>query len=88
MNENLFQHLNILNENTHIPSGLNDDNEAECRKYESLIIEAGGIDLQILGIGANGHIGFNELAPPFIQKHMLLILPSPQEKRMPASFIV
>ncbi|UGB31652.1 glucosamine-6-phosphate deaminase [Metabacillus sp. B2-18] len=68
MNENLFQHLNILNENTHIPSGLNDDNEAECRKYESLIIEAGGIDLQILGIGANGHIGFNEPGTSFHSK--------------------
>lgn len=60
MKENLFGHINIKEENHHIPSGMARDHEAECLRYEALIADAGGIDLQILGIGRNGHIGFNE----------------------------
>lgn len=60
MNENLFSKINIDLKNTHIPNGEADDPELECEKYERLIKESGGIDLQILGIGQNGHIGFNE----------------------------
>ena len=60
MNENLFSKINIDLKNTHIPDGEADDPELECEKYERMIKESGGIDLQILGIGQNGHIGFNE----------------------------
>lgn len=60
MNHNLFQHINIKEENTHVPNGLAVDMEAECKRYDSLITELGGIDMQLLGIGHNGHIGFNE----------------------------
>jgi glucosamine-6-phosphate deaminase len=60
--ENLFSHLDIARENVHIPRGdvARDEVEAECRRYEAAIRAAGGIDLQILGIGRTGHIGFNE----------------------------
>lgn len=65
MAENLFEHINILAENTNIPNGLAPDVEAECHGYEEKIRLAGGIDLQLLGIGTNGHIGFNEPADFF-----------------------
>ncbi len=58
--ENLFSSINIKPENTHLPNGEATDPEEECRRYEQIIRECGGIDLQILGIGQNGHIGFNE----------------------------
>ena len=60
MRDNLFKHIDIKEENCHIENGLASDMNTECELYESLIEEKGGIDLQILGIGANGHIGFNE----------------------------
>ena len=60
MEENLFRFINMREENHHIPSGTAVAFEAECDRYEDLIHKAGGIDLQILGIGRNGHIGFNE----------------------------
>jgi glucosamine-6-phosphate deaminase len=60
MRENLFQHINIRAENTHIPDGLAGDVPRHCEAYEEAIRAAGGIDLQILGIGSDGHIGFNE----------------------------
>lgn len=60
MFHNFFNHINIKKENVHIPNGIAEDLEEECRKYEEEIEKAGGIDLQILGIGVNGHIGFNE----------------------------
>jgi glucosamine-6-phosphate deaminase len=62
MRENLFDHINVKRENIHIPSGVapRDRVEAECAAYEEAIRKAGGIDLQILGIGKTGHIGFNE----------------------------
>lgn len=60
MNKHLFQHINIKAEHIHIPFGTPDDIPAYCRQYEQMIEKAGGIDLQILGIGGNGHIGFNE----------------------------
>lgn len=60
MNERLFNHINIDKRNTHVPDGLALDFEAECRGYEDKIRECGGIDLQLLGIGEAGHIGFNE----------------------------
>jgi len=60
MKEQLFSKVNINIENTYIPNGEAKDAQAECENYEKLIEEKGGIDLQILGIGKNGHIGFNE----------------------------
>lgn len=58
--ENFFKHINIDPRYVHIPHGMADDIEEHCRWYEEKIKQAGGIDLQILGIGANGHIAFNE----------------------------
>lgn len=60
MNQNLFNHINIRKENTHVPLGMADDIETMCAEYEIMIEEAGGIDVQLLGIGGNGHIAFNE----------------------------
>src|SRR6478752_4585363 len=60
MEQHLFQHVNVDPRNTHLPNGLADDLDGECRKYEALIQRFGGIDLQLLGIGKAGHIGFNE----------------------------
>ncbi|NLY77756.1 MAG: glucosamine-6-phosphate deaminase [Tissierellia bacterium] len=60
MESNLFNHINIDRENTFIPDTNVEDLEAYCKEYDRLIEEKGGIDLQILGIGVNGHIGFNE----------------------------
>jgi glucosamine-6-phosphate deaminase len=60
MQEHLFKHINADADKIHIPNGNAEDLEAECARYEQLIKAAGGIDLQVLGIGANGHIGFCE----------------------------
>lgn len=62
MYENLFKHINVKEENIHIPDGNVKDVEEFCREYEKEIENYGGIDLQLLGIGQNGHIGFNEPA--------------------------
>lgn len=68
MNDHLFDHINIDKERTHVPDGMAPDADAEGKRYEALIREAGGIDLQLLGIGHNGHIGFNEPADSFAQE--------------------
>lgn len=60
MNENLFNHINIDKAKTYVPDGLAKDPEAQCKEYEALLEEKGPIDIQLLGIGRNGHIGFNE----------------------------
>ena len=60
MNQRLFHHINIDLRNTHLPDGMAADLDVECARYEQQIREAGGIDLQLLGIGRDGHIGFNE----------------------------
>ncbi len=60
MRKNFFNKVDIKRENTHIPRGQAENIEQECRRYEEKIAEAGGIDLQILGLGSNGHIAFNE----------------------------
>lgn len=67
MNQHLFNHLNIPFARTHVPAGTG-DLEKVCADYESKIVKAGGIDLQLLGIGVNGHIGFNEPGTPFNTK--------------------
>lgn len=68
MDENLFKHINIDKANTHVPNGLAKDSTAECNRYEELIRACGGIDLQLLGIGNNGHIGFNEPNESFVRQ--------------------
>ena len=60
MHENLFNHINVAKQNIHIPSGTTDNYAAFCQWYERRIVECGGIDLQVLGIGSDGHIAFNE----------------------------
>jgi len=65
MNENLFEHINIKMENTHVPDGMAEDIPATCAAYEQAIVDAGGIDLQVLGIGSDGHVGFNEPTSSF-----------------------
>ncbi len=65
MHENLFDHINIPEENINFLDGNAEDPEEECRRYEEKIKAAGGIDIQLLGIGSNGHIAFNEPADCF-----------------------
>ncbi len=60
MSENLFKHININSKNVHIPDGTAKDIPTFCRWYEEQIVKSGGLDLQLLGIGGNGHIAFNE----------------------------
>ena len=60
MNYHLFDHINIDKRNTHVESGIAEDLELECARYEQMMEESGGVDLQLLGIGLTGHIGFNE----------------------------
>ena len=60
MNNNLFNHINIDKANTNVPNGLAEDVDAECARYNDVINTLGPIDIQVLGMGHNGHIGFNE----------------------------
>lgn len=60
MNKHLFSKVNIPIENTHVPSGIAEDIDAACAEYDRAMEASGGVDLQLLGIGINGHIGFNE----------------------------
>ena len=60
MSHNLFNHIDIDKANTNLPNGLAADPTAECARYDAVIESMGGIDIQLLGIGNNGHIGFNE----------------------------
>jgi len=76
MKVNLFNHVDIDPKNTHIPNGeiKKEDIKEHCRQYEKMIEDAGGIDLQILGIGNNGHIGFNEPGSSIHSKTRLISL--------------
>ncbi|MBU9711873.1 glucosamine-6-phosphate deaminase [Evansella tamaricis] len=65
MNDRFFQHIDIDLENTFVPNGAAADLAQECHWYDETIKQLGGIDLQVLGIGTNGHIGFNEPGTPF-----------------------
>ncbi len=65
MHQNFFDHINIDPANTNLPNGLELDAAKECARYDKVIANLGGVDLQLLGIGANGHIGFNEPAEQF-----------------------
>ena len=65
MNTNLFDHVDIDKSRTHVPDGSNPDADAACAEYEKAIAASGGVDLQLLGLGHNGHVGFNEPADHF-----------------------
>ena len=65
MNTHLFDHVNIDKKNTFVPDGLEEDKEKACQDYDEIIRSHGGIDLQLLGLGHNGHIGFNEPGDSF-----------------------
>ena len=72
MQTNLFDHVNIDPANTNVPNGLAEDPEAECRRYNQVIRDLGGIDVQVLGMGHNGHIGFNEPGEAFeLETHVV-----------------
>ena len=60
MYENFFKHVNIDLKKVHVPNGMEENIEKECSRYDQLITSLGGVDLQLLGLGNNGHIGFNE----------------------------
>jgi glucosamine-6-phosphate deaminase len=74
MNHHLFLRVNIKLQNTHLPDGMAPDLNAECMNYEGLIIKNGGIDLQLLGIGQNGHLGFNEPLSSFRSRTQVKVL--------------
>jgi glucosamine-6-phosphate deaminase len=77
MQRHLFNGVNVSSSRVHFLNGAAADLEAECNRYESAIRAAGGIDLQILGIGGNGHIGFNEPGDAlFVRTHRVALLPS------------
>ncbi|MFD0828951.1 glucosamine-6-phosphate deaminase [Neobacillus sp. M.A.Huq-85] len=77
MDENLFNHIDIKKANTFVPIGNGRNIEEECNRYEDLLAGHGGIDLQVLGIGSNGHIGFNEPGTSFQSKtHIVNLAPS------------
>lgn len=77
MNTNFFDHINIDKSRTHVPDGLASDVEKFCRDYDKLIEEVGGVDLQLLGLGRNGHIGFNEPSDVFARDtHCVDLTPS------------
>ena len=73
MRTNLFDHVNIDPANTNLPDGTKEDGAAECARYEKLIKDLGGQDLQLLGLGHNGHIGFNEPADAFVKLMQVLV---------------
>lgn len=66
MNKNLFSKINIQQQNTHLPNGMAGNIDEECLRYDTLIEKLGGTDIQFLGLGMNGHIGFNEPSGSFI----------------------
>ena len=74
MNEHLFSHLNLKPANTHVPDGLARDVAAHCAAYEAEMRAAGGVDIQVLGIGSDGHIGFNEPGSSLASRTRLVAL--------------
>ena len=65
MDHNLFDHVNIDKARTFVPDGLEEDSDKACAQYNEIIRQTGGVDMQLLGIGGNGHIGFNEPGDAF-----------------------
>lgn len=81
MNKNLFNSINAKAENIHLLNGIADDPNQECFRYEQMIKNAGGIDLQILGLGPNAHLGFNEPGTSFDSRtHLIKLTPSTRNK--------
>ena len=77
MNKNFFSKVNINKENTHLPDGTEEDSDKACSDYNNVIESVGGIDLQLLGLGHNGHIGFNEPGDEFVaDTHCVDLAPS------------
>lgn len=77
MQSHLFSHVDIVLEHTHVPSGLSEDAVAECARYNQVIRSLGGVDLQLLGMGHNGHIGFNEPGDAFEREtHLVALAPT------------
>ena len=77
MHKNLFDHVNIRPEAIHLPDGTNPDAADACAKYNDIIHSVGGIDLQLLGLGPNGHIGFNEPGEAFeLETHCVDLTPA------------
>lgn len=74
MNHHLFNHVNILEENINIPQNKSENHEEFCRQYEDKIKQVGGIDIQILGIGTDGHIGFNEAGSSLASRTRIVTL--------------
>ncbi|MGN0985161.1 MAG: glucosamine-6-phosphate deaminase, partial [Candidatus Enterenecus sp.] len=68
MQTNFFDHIDVRPENTHVPNGLAVDAKAECARYDALVRDLGYTDLQLLGLGCNGHIGFNEPCDYFVKE--------------------
>jgi len=68
MQQHLFSHIDVDSERAHIPNGVASDLDAECARYEQAIASAGGLGLTFLGLGQNGHIGFNEPGTPFTSR--------------------
>lgn len=85
MKENLFRHIDVNPVNTHIPRGCVSDVPGFCRDYEALIVQAGGIDLQLLGLGSDGHIGFNEPTSSLVSRTRIKTL-TPQTREDNARF--
>ena len=80
MQENLFDHVSIRPENTYVPDGLTDDVAGMCGAYERTIEELGGVDLQLLGLGHDGHIGFNEPCDHFpVRTHEVALTESTRQ---------
>ncbi len=74
MNENLFNHIDIDKAKTNLPDGLAPNPAEECKRYDGVVASMGGIDIQVLGIGNNGHIGFNEPSDHFAETSILVEL--------------
>lgn len=85
MKEKLFDHIDIQPNRIHIPNGTSNDVEQDCQEYEEQIQEAGNIDIQVLGLGLNGHIGFNEPGTPFSSRTHIVEL-SQSTRRANARF--
>lgn len=85
MERYLFSQVNIAPDNIHLPNGMTPDPVAECLRYEEAIRAAGGVDMLILGLGHNGHIGFNEPGTPWSSRTRVVRL-SPRTRRANARF--
>lgn len=89
MKRHLFDHIDLPQDQYFLPNGAAPDLEKECLRYDQLIQDIGGIDLQLLGIGQNGHIGFNEPGTPFNSKtHVVQLDENTREQPMQDTFLL